>query len=106
MSSLIFGAGFLIRNATHDNRPVCAPRPDHFFGGSGPIPGAHTQVLRQDAGDIAQCECADAGAQARVAAIPRVHRHHAAADWKRPPREWAEAKAQFAVMFKERFVRA
>jgi len=32
--------------------------------------------------------------------------NHAAADWKRPPREWAEAKTQFAVMFKERFVRA
>jgi putative transposase len=32
--------------------------------------------------------------------------NHAAAEWKRPPREWAEAKTQFAVMFKERFVRA
>jgi putative transposase len=32
--------------------------------------------------------------------------NHAAAAWKRPPREWAEAKTQFAVMFKERFVRA
>ena len=32
--------------------------------------------------------------------------NHAVADWKRPPREWAEAKTQFAVMFKERFVRA
>jgi putative transposase len=31
--------------------------------------------------------------------------NHAAAEWKRPPREWAEAKTQFAVMFKERFVR-
>jgi len=31
---------------------------------------------------------------------------HAAADWKRPPREWFEAKTQFAVMFKERFVLA
>ena len=30
--------------------------------------------------------------------------NHAAADWKRPPREWFEAKTQFAVMFKERFV--
>lgn len=26
--------------------------------------------------------------------------------WKPPPREWAEAKTQFAVMFKERFVNA
>ena len=25
--------------------------------------------------------------------------NHAAAAWKRPPREWAEAKTQFAVMF-------
>ena len=32
--------------------------------------------------------------------------NNAVADWKRPPREWAEAKTQFAVMFKERFVRA
>jgi putative transposase len=24
-------------------------------------------------------------------------------DWKRPPREWVEAKAQFAIMFGERF---
>lgn len=30
--------------------------------------------------------------------------NHAAAEWKRPPREWTEAKTQFAVMFKERFV--
>ena len=28
---------------------------------------------------------------------------HAAAEWKRPPREWFEAKTQFAVIFKERF---
>ena len=32
--------------------------------------------------------------------------NHAAADWKRPPREWLEAKTQFAVIFKERFVLA
>ncbi len=30
--------------------------------------------------------------------------NHAAADWKRPPREWFEAKTQFAVNFGERFV--
>ena len=30
--------------------------------------------------------------------------NHAAADWKRPPREWVEAKTQFAVVFGERFV--
>lgn len=29
--------------------------------------------------------------------------NHAAAEWKRPPREWFEAKTQFAVIFKERF---
>jgi len=28
----------------------------------------------------------------------------AAQEWKRPPREWAEAKTQFAVIFGERFV--
>ena len=27
-------------------------------------------------------------------------------EWKMPPREWAMAKAQFAVMFGERFIRA
>jgi putative transposase len=30
--------------------------------------------------------------------------NQAAADWKRPPREWFEAKTQFAVVFGERFV--
>lgn len=29
--------------------------------------------------------------------------NHAAEDWKRPPREWFEAKTQFAVIFKEPF---
>jgi len=29
---------------------------------------------------------------------------HAADEWKRPPREWFEAKTQFAVIFGERFV--
>ena len=28
-----------------------------------------------------------------------------ARQWKMPPREWAEAKTQFAIMFGERFVR-
>ncbi len=32
--------------------------------------------------------------------------NRAAAEWKRPPREWFEAKTQFAVMFNERFVNA
>ncbi len=30
--------------------------------------------------------------------------NRAAAGWKRPPREWSEAKTQFAIMFNERFV--
>ena len=30
--------------------------------------------------------------------------NRAAQDWKRPPREWLEAKTQFAVVFGERFV--
>lgn len=30
--------------------------------------------------------------------------NRATKDWKRPPREWTEAKTQFAVMFGERFV--
>lgn len=30
--------------------------------------------------------------------------NHAADQWKRPPREWFEAKTQFAVIFGERFV--
>ena len=30
--------------------------------------------------------------------------NRATAEWKRPPREWAEAKTQFAVMFNEQFV--
>ncbi|MCO5132360.1 MAG: IS256 family transposase [Xanthobacteraceae bacterium] len=32
--------------------------------------------------------------------------NRAAAEWKRPPREWSEAKTQFAIMFNERFVNA
>lgn len=28
----------------------------------------------------------------------------AAEEWKRPPREWSEAKTQFAVIFGKRFV--
>jgi len=31
--------------------------------------------------------------------------NHAAEDWKRAPREWTEARTQFAVMFGERFMR-
>ena len=30
--------------------------------------------------------------------------NHAAEEWKRPPREWVEARTQFAVIFGERFV--
>ena len=30
--------------------------------------------------------------------------NNAAQEWKRPPREWSEAKTQFAVIFGERFV--
>jgi putative transposase len=30
--------------------------------------------------------------------------NHAANDWKRPPREWVEAKTQFAVLFGDRFI--
>ena len=30
--------------------------------------------------------------------------NNAAQEWKRPPREWCEAKTQFAVIFGERFV--
>jgi putative transposase len=30
--------------------------------------------------------------------------NHAAQEWKRPPREWIEAKTQFAVVFEDRFV--
>lgn len=29
--------------------------------------------------------------------------NHLAQDWKRPPREWTEAKTQFAIIFSERF---
>lgn len=28
----------------------------------------------------------------------------AAAEWKMAPREWGEAKSQFAIMFEERFI--
>jgi putative transposase len=30
--------------------------------------------------------------------------NHAAEEWKRPPREWFEARTQFALVFGERFV--
>ena len=29
--------------------------------------------------------------------------NHAAEEWKRPPREWTEAKTQFAIIFGDRF---
>lgn len=29
--------------------------------------------------------------------------HRAAEDWKRPPREWVEAKNQVSIAFEERF---
>jgi putative transposase len=38
-----------------------------------------------------------------AAKLPYLVLNHAATDWKRPPREWVEAKTQFAVIFKERF---
>jgi putative transposase len=30
--------------------------------------------------------------------------NHAAEEWKRPPREWFEAKTQFAILFGDRFM--
>jgi putative transposase len=30
--------------------------------------------------------------------------NHAAEEWKRPPREWTEAKTQFAIIFGDRFI--
>ena len=32
--------------------------------------------------------------------------NHSEKEWKMPPREWAMAKAQFAVLFGEPFTRA
>jgi len=29
---------------------------------------------------------------------------HAAGQWKMPPREWSQAKTQFAIMFEDRFI--
>jgi transposase-like protein len=39
---------------------------------------------------------------------PRPRRVHRAAwpEWKMSPREWGEAKTQFAIMFEDRFVLA
>jgi transposase-like protein len=39
-----------------------------------------------------------------VAQALRTVYRAAAAEWKRPQRQWAEAKTQFAIMFNERFV--
>ena len=35
--------------------------------------------------------------------LPALVLNRAAADWKRPPREWVEARTQFAITFGERF---
>jgi len=35
--------------------------------------------------------------------LPRTDTNNAAEEWKRPPREWVEAKTQFAIVFGERF---
>ena len=36
--------------------------------------------------------------------LPYLVLNHAAAEWKRPPREWTGAKTQFAIVIGERFV--
>ncbi len=36
--------------------------------------------------------------------LPYLVLNNAAQEWKRPPREWSEAKTHFAVIFGERFV--
>jgi hypothetical protein len=36
--------------------------------------------------------------------LPYLVLNHASEEWKRPPREWLEAKTQFAVIFGDRFV--
>lgn len=38
--------------------------------------------------------------------LPYLILNRAEKDWKMPPREWAMAKAQFAVIFGERFIKA
>lgn len=43
----------------------------------------------------------DAAAKLRYLILNRSGR-----EWKKPPREWSMAKAQFAVIFGERFIRA
>ena len=35
--------------------------------------------------------------------LPYLVLNRAAADWKRPPQEWVEARTQFAITFGERF---
>jgi putative transposase len=38
--------------------------------------------------------------------LPLLVLRQAAGQWKMPPREWFEAKTQFAILFGERFVQA
>ena len=38
--------------------------------------------------------------------LPFLVLNRAEKDWRMPPREWAIAKAQFAVLFSERFTKA
>ena len=42
--------------------------------------------------------------KAIAGALRSVYRAEAAEDWKRPPREWYEAKTQFAILFGDKFV--
>jgi len=35
--------------------------------------------------------------------LPYLVLNHAAVQWKRPPRDWTEAKTQFSIIFGDRF---
>src|SRR4051812_48981785 len=54
------------------------PRPHHGSGGSGAVPGGHTEVCDGIPGDIGQPQSADRLAQPSIDAIPGVHQHNTA----------------------------
>jgi transposase-like protein len=57
-------------------------------------------VLRRRGGTGSKCH---QGGEAAMKLLNLVL-NRAVEEWKRPPREWCEAKTQFAILFGDRFV--
>ena len=80
--------------ASRRSRVGRRPRPDHRFGGSGAVPGAHTVVFEQNAGHIGQPQRRDLAAQTRCCChSPHPSAPRRAADRPRTPTASAQARS-------------